>query len=201
MPGTGVTITAIYEPHTLVHHDAKNPTCIDTGWNAYDECTVCGYSTFEETPITDHSWGEDGHCTVCGAVDPDFTPAIIAGADATWQKGSDKDLAFTSNAAYGDFQKVQVDGKDVDAANYSVEEGSTIVTLKASYLETLSVGRHKLGIVSQTGVAETEFTIAAAAQETLAATGDASTPLATPLLVLASALVSAGALVLRRSRS
>ena len=201
MPGTGVTITAIYEPHTLVHHDAKNPTCIDTGWNAYDECTVCGYSTFEETPITDHSWGEDGHCTVCGAVDPDFTPAIIAGADATWQKGSDKDLAFTSNAAYGDFQKVQVDGKDVDAANYSVEEGSTIVTLKASYLETLYVGRHTLGIVSQTGVAETEFTIAAAAQETLAATGDASTPLATPLLVLASALVSAGALVLRRSRS
>lgn len=201
MPGTGVTITAIYEPHTLVHHDAKNPTCIDTGWNAYDECTVCRYSTFEETPITDHSWGEDGHCTVCGAVDPDFTPAIIAGADATWQKGSDKDLAFTSNAAYGDFQKVQVDGKDVDAANYSVEEGSTIVTLKASYLETLSVGRHTLGIVSQTGVAETEFTIAAAAQETLAATGDASTPLATPLLVLASALVSAGALVLRRSRS
>ena len=31
MPGTGVTITAVYEPHTLVHHDAKSPTCIDTG--------------------------------------------------------------------------------------------------------------------------------------------------------------------------
>lgn len=201
MPGTGMTITAIYEPHTLVHHDAKNPTCIDTGWNAYDECTVCGYSTFEETPITGHSWGEDGRCTVCGAIDPDFAPKIIAGANVTWQKGSDKGLTFTSNAAYGDFQKVQVDGRDVDASNYTVEEGSTIVTLKASYLETLSVGKHTLGIVSQTGTAETEFTIAAAAQETLASTGDASTPLATPLLVLASALVGAGALVLRRSRS
>ena len=94
-----------------------------------------------------------------------------------------------------------MDGKDVDAANCTVEEGSTVVTLKASYLETLSVGKHALGIVSQTGTAETEFTIAAAAQETLASTGDASTPLATPLLVLASALVGAGALVLRRSRS
>lgn len=201
MPGTGATITAVYESHTLAHHDAKSPTCIDTGWNAYDECAVCGYSTFEETPITGHSWGEDGRCTVCGAIDPDFAPKIIAGANVTWQKGSDKGLTFTSNAAYGDFQKVQVDGRDVDASNYTVEEGSTIVTLKASYLETLSVGKHTLGIVSQTGTAETEFTIAAAAQETLASTGDASTPLATPLLVLASALVGAGALVLRRSRS
>ena len=201
MPATGATITAVYESHTLAHHDAKSPTCIDTGWNAYDKCTVCGYSTFEETPITGHSWGEDGRCTVCGAIDPDFAPKIIAGANVTWQKGSDKGLTFTSNAAYGDFQKVQVDGRDVDASNYTVEEGSTIVTLKASYLETLSVGKHALGIVSQTGTAETEFTIAAAAQETLASTGDASTPLATPLLVLASALVGAGALVLRRSRS
>ncbi|WP_270405646.1 hypothetical protein [Candidatus Collinsella stercoripullorum] len=57
-------------------------------------------------PATGHSWGEDGHCAACDAVDPDFTPAIIVCADATWQKGSGKDLAFTSNAAYGDFMKV-----------------------------------------------------------------------------------------------
>lgn len=194
-------IVCSIEPHALVHHDAKSPACTETGWEAYDECSICGYSTFKEIPATGHSWGEDGHCTACGTVNPDFTPAIIAGANATWQKGSDKGLAFTSNAAYGDFQKVQVDGRNVDASNYTVEEGSTIVTLKASYLETLSVGRHTLGIVSQTGTAETEFTIAAAAQETLAATGDASTPLATPLLVLASALIGAGALVRRRLRS
>ena len=30
----------------------------------------------------------------------------------------------------------------VDASNYTVEEGSTIVTFKAAYLETLSAGAH-----------------------------------------------------------
>ena len=201
------------DAHQLTKTEAKAATCTKPGNTEYWTCGVCDKAfsdsageheiTLDDAvvPATGHSWGEDGRCTVCGAIDPDFAPKIIAGANVTWQKGSDKGLTFTSNAAYGDFQKVQVDGRDVDASNYTVEEGSTIVTLKASYLETLSVGKHTLGIVSQTGTAETEFTIAAAAQETLASTGDASTPLATPLLVLASALVGAGALVLRRSRS
>ena len=48
-------------------------------------------------------------------------------------------------------------------SNYTVKEGSTIVTLKAEYLETLSVGKHTLSIVSDTGTATTEFTIKAAA--------------------------------------
>ena len=43
------------------------------------------------------------------------------------------------------------------------DRGSTIVTLKTSYLETLSVGKHTLAIVSETGTATTEFTIKAAA--------------------------------------
>lgn len=213
MPGTGVTITAVYEPHTLVHHDAKSPTCIDTGWEAYDECTVCGYSTFEEVPVIDHSWGEDGHCTVCDAVDPDFTPAIIAGANATWQKGSENRLSFTSNAAFADFLKVQVDGKNVDAADYTVAEGSTIVTLKPSYLETLSVGKHTLAIVFDTGTAETEFTVLAAEgeaadnktandsdKESLAKTSDSSMLSIAILSILAAISIAAGALALRRSR-
>lgn len=213
MSGTGVTITAVYEPHTLVHHDAKSPTCIDTGWEAYDECTVCGYSTFEEVPVIDHSWGEDGHCTVCDAVDPDFTPAIIAGADATWHKGSDDGLSFTSNAAFADFLKVQVDGKDVDASNYTVKEGSTIVTLNASYLETLSAGKHTLAIVSDTVTAETELTVLAAEgeaadskadndgdKESLAETGDGSMLPIAALSILAMVSAAAGALSLRRIR-
>lgn len=105
---------------------------------------------------------KDGVCTVCGAADPDyeeFVPEIIKGANATWQKG-DEGLSFTSNAEFADFIKVQVDGKDLNAANYTVKEGSTIVTLKASYLDTLEAGDHTLAIVSKTGTAETKFTVA-----------------------------------------
>lgn len=43
-------------------------------------------------------------------------------------------------------------------------EGSTIVTLKTSFLKTLGVGEHKLSVVSTTGTAETTFTVAEAAK-------------------------------------
>lgn len=89
-------------------------------------------------------------------------PVITSGANSTWQKGGTDGLSFTSNAAFADFIKVQVDGKDLDASNYTVKEGSTIVTLNAAYLNTLSVGKHTLAIVSDTGTASTDFTIKAA---------------------------------------
>ena len=85
-------------------------------------------------------------------------PVIIEGTNGTWQKDSKDGLTFTSNAAFADFSKVQVDGKDLDAS----KEGSTIVTLNAAYLNTLSVGKHTLSIVSANGTATTEFTITAA---------------------------------------
>lgn len=57
-----------------------------------------------------------------------------------------------------------VDGKEVAAENYVLTEGSTIVTLKTSFLKTLGVGEHKLSVVSTTGTAETTFTVAEAAK-------------------------------------
>lgn len=96
------------------------------------------------------------------AQEPVQPPVIIAGANGSWQKSGTDGLSFTSNAAFADFIKVQVDGKDLDASNYTVKEGSTIVTLNAAYLNTLSVGKHTLSIVSANGTATTEFIITAA---------------------------------------
>ncbi|MGN0365930.1 MAG: hypothetical protein ACI4E5_08355, partial [Suilimivivens sp.] len=39
------------------------------------------------------------------------------------------------------------------------KEGSTVVTLKADYVATLSVGEHTIGIVSESGTAATTFTV------------------------------------------
>ena len=97
-------------------------------------------------------------------------PVIIKGAGGTWQNGSKDGLSFTSDAEYADFLKVKVDGNDLDASNYTVKEGSTIVTLKAEYMNTLSVGKHTLEIESKNGIAKTEFTI------TAAQTGGGTTP-------------------------
>lgn len=144
----------------------KDATCTEAGYTGDKACAVCGeiLEKGETIPKLAHDY-KDGKCTVCGTIDPDFKVVITDGANATWQKGTKDGLSFTSNAAFAHFQKVQVDGKDLDASDYTVKEGSTIVTLKAEYLETLSVGKHTLAIVSETGTAETEFTIKAAATE------------------------------------
>ena len=36
--------------HDLVHHAAKAPTCTEIGWDAYDRCIRCGYTTRKELP-------------------------------------------------------------------------------------------------------------------------------------------------------
>lgn len=156
-------------PKVTVTSAEKTPgTCTEKGVTTYTATVEFNGNTYTDTKevadiqATGHSY-DNGKCTVCGAIASDFKVIITAGANGSWQKGTKDGLTFTSNAAYQHFQKVQVDGKDLDASNYTVKEGSTIVTLKAEYLETLSVGKHTLSIVSDTGTATTEFTIKAAA--------------------------------------
>lgn len=74
-------------------------------------------------------------------------------------KASNEGASFRSDAEYDDFIKVTIDGADLSTENYTVESGSTIVKLKASYLETLTIGKHTIAIVSESGTAETEFSV------------------------------------------
>lgn len=56
--------------HALVHHEAQAPTCTAVGWEAYDTCSRCTYTTYREIPAA-HTYGEtwvkgqDGHWKVC----------------------------------------------------------------------------------------------------------------------------------------
>ena len=51
--------------HDLVHHEKEDPTCTNKGHKAYDTCTRCDYTTYEEIPELGHIY-EDGICTRCG---------------------------------------------------------------------------------------------------------------------------------------
>lgn len=163
LPIAGIIITFVlcYELISMIT-EKNNMHDVDTATVEFNGKTYTDTKDLADIPATGHSY-DNGKCTVCGAIASDFKVIITAGANGSWQKGTKDGLTFTSNAAYKHFQKVQVDGKDLDASNYTVKEGSTIVTLKTSYLETLSVGKHTLAIVSETGTATTEFTIKAAA--------------------------------------
>ncbi|MGK4255235.1 hypothetical protein AB0X44_01260 [Bifidobacterium pullorum] len=156
------TVTA-----TVTSTVKTDPTCTENGVTEYtatvkhDGTTYTATKNVADIPATGHDWGKDGHCTICDAVKPGFTPEIIQGDEATWTKGDGQPLSFTSNAAYADFQEARVDGQTLDPVHYTVEQGSTIVTLKAAYLETLDPGEHTLDIVSSTGTATATFTITA----------------------------------------
>lgn len=41
--------------HDLVHHDAKAPSCTEIGWDAYETCSRCDYTTYAELPALNHA--------------------------------------------------------------------------------------------------------------------------------------------------
>lgn len=42
--------------HDLVRHEAKAATCTEIGWNAYETCKNCDYTTYVELPILGHDY-------------------------------------------------------------------------------------------------------------------------------------------------
>ena len=44
--------------HDLVHHDGRSPTCLENGYDAYDTCTRCDYSTYRTLNSIGHNWGD-----------------------------------------------------------------------------------------------------------------------------------------------
>ena len=54
-PGTCTTCGgSYYGGHDLVQYAAKAPTCTEIGWDAYDRCIRCGYTTRKELPALNH---------------------------------------------------------------------------------------------------------------------------------------------------
>ena len=142
----------------------------------WHECTVCKtkgdeadhafeWKLDKEATVTE-AGAKHEECKVCGykktaiAIDK-LAPSIIDGRNAKWNKGGENNLTFKSDAAFSDFVEVLVDGKTITAENYEKREGSIIIELKASYLETLAEGEHTLTIRSASGDATTKFTVEA----------------------------------------
>ena len=93
---------------------------------------------------------------------------VIEGENQTYTISKDKELKIKINADYSMFDNhVYVEGKLIDKDNYTSESGSTIITLKQSYLNTLSAGEHTLKVAFKDGAeVEAKFTIAKAEETT-----------------------------------
>lgn len=96
---------------------------------------------------------------------PTPTYTITAGAGGTHELSTDGTLTITCDGALDKLTGIYVDDKLVDTANYTLQSGSTILTFKADYLNTLSVGTHKVKFQYSDGSAESTFVIKAASSQ------------------------------------
>ena len=56
-PGTCTTCGgSYYGGHDLVQYAAKAPTCTEIGWDAYETCSRCDYTTYAELPALNHAF-------------------------------------------------------------------------------------------------------------------------------------------------
>jgi beta-N-acetylhexosaminidase len=105
---------------------------------------------------------------------------FVEGANAVHTTGSADSLVFKNNARYDCLGAVLVDGKQIEEDQYSIEEGSTILTLPADYLNGLAVGNHTLVAryaYDDTSLdVSTAFAIASGVDAQPAPSGNPSTP-------------------------
>lgn len=87
---------------------------------------------------------------------------IIEGDGAEWVKDTETGLTFVANGPYGKFTGIRIDGEPVQTQDYEAAAGSTVVTLNAPYLQTLTEMEHTISVVYSDGTAEGTFTVKAA---------------------------------------
>lgn len=81
---------------------------------------------------------------------------IIKGSGRSWYQDDVVGLAFVANGAYSKFTQVRIDGEALPESEYASWSGSTVITLKPSYLMTLSIGSHKIQVVYTDGATAEE---------------------------------------------
>ena len=136
--------------HKLTKTEAKAPTSTDTGNIEYWYCKVCD-KYFSDEKAEHEITLED---TIIAKL-----PKFVSGANQEWTKGSKEGLTFKIDTDIKEFKKVLVDGKELKDTDYDIKSGSTILTLKPSFLDTLSAGKHKIRFEFNTGSVEAYFTV------------------------------------------
>ena len=140
--GCGVIIESTKSAHTAGEWIVDTPATATTAGTKHKECTVC-HRVLETQPIP--STGTE--------------LKIIAGDNQIYNKASGSDVTITCNGDFAKFTGIKVDGSVVDSSNYTAVSGSTVLTLKASYLGTLTDGSHTITFVYTDGEANANLTV------------------------------------------
>ncbi len=138
--------------HELQHVEATAATAAKEGNIEYYYCKVCGNSFLDGAA----SQPVDKKDTITAKL----APTVIEGNNVVIDVTEEKSAVFRSDAAFSDFVRVELDNVElVKDKEFTVKEGSIIVTLMPDVVGKLSVGGHKINIVSSGGMAVANFTI------------------------------------------
>ena len=91
---------------------------------------------------------------------------ILSETDTTYTIGEDTEATVKCTGVLSAFEKVFVDGTEVSSENYTLTEGSTILTFKQAYMDKLSLGEHTVTLSYPSGNVETAITVKEKAQNT-----------------------------------
>ena len=124
--------------HNLEHHVAKAATCTEKGWEAYDTCTRCSYTTYKEIPALDHDkvqhdakaatctekgWEAYDTCTRCDYTTYKEIPALDH--DLVYNEAKDATCTEVGWDAYEACKREGCDyttRKDIPALNHDIEK-------------------------------------------------------------------------------
>lgn len=174
--------------HTPILVPAKAATAAEEGNIAYYYCENCGkYYSADADRI---------EIKKENTVIPKLAPEILEGANITINEGEKVEISFRSNAAFEDFIRVKLDGKELALSKeYTLKKENITVVLTPDFVATLSVGEHTVEIVSVSGTATAKITVNKNASENRPekspVTGD-STNIVLCVTILAFALILFG---------
>lgn len=116
----------------------------------YEVKTLKVTSGNTELEVKDNSFvlPSDGTADITVSFEP-INYKFISGINAVYQG---KDLVFKIDGEYSLFDKVYINNEELDSSNYTIKEGSTIITLLKNYLETLETGTYSMKVSYTTGV-------------------------------------------------
>ena len=136
--------------NALGHNIVTKFYIIDSEYhNAVEVCDVC--DVVMSTTKEPHN--NAANCSSCKY----HVYTMLDGSNITVTAA--QDVSFRSEAPYSEFEDVVVNGELVDKSNYTVSEGSTVITLKESYIATLENKSYTIAIVSTNGSAACEFNV------------------------------------------
>ena len=100
--------------HDIIHYEGKPATCTESGYEPYDECTRCDFSTYMEIPGGEHELGEwygvtatctedgtirrDCLCDGCDYYETEYTKAL--GHDEIWHRSQAADCDEAGHNEY-----------------------------------------------------------------------------------------------------